>query len=216
MANRILSAICIFTMLLSASESLGDTYVVPLNVSGSYNMGQSKSIEFDLGVQLYQVQSVRFVCAGNVTAGLNYSFQPYGDYFGCFLNAEPYYMYAVGPTVGASTYPSPQYFSGQYLFNPFIGDETWNFLLDGHATGYVKLATIYSIPEFPPYSYPHGYLDSASIIIEATPVCPTDNNLASYEPSSVCLSVTTQRLLPPGLLSAVSMTCLLLPKEATS
>ncbi len=192
--------ISVLALFLTATIASGDTFVVPLSVTGSYSCGQSKAIEFDLGVPLLQVNSAYFVCSGSVTAGLDYWFLPYGDKFACFLNAEPHYMFAEGPTVGAFTWPSPQFFSGQYLFEPFFGSETWNFLLDGHATGWVELEGIAYLPEFPPYSFPTGYLSSASIIIDAIPLTfPSPGPLASYEPTELLLSVTTDPAKDPTL-----------------
>jgi hypothetical protein len=192
--------ISVIALLLAAAIASGDTFVVPLSVTGSYNSGQSRAIEVNLGVPLLQVNSAYFICSGNVTAGLNYWLQPYGSYFNCYLSADNGYMYAKGPTVGAATWPSPQLFSGQYLFQPFWSGETWNFLLDGHATGSVGMPTWAFIPEFPPYSLPTGYLSSASIIIDAIPLTfPPPGALASYEPAEMLLFVTTDPLNDPTL-----------------
>ena len=151
-----------------------ETYVVPLpGCLGPYTMAQKKPFTIDLGVELLQINEVRFMCAGTVTAGLDYWMHPLPDYFHGFFDTDPGYMTANGPTVGASTYPLPEYFSDNPQFVPKFG-ATWDFLLDGQANGVVVLSAIMSIPEFPPISYPTGYLQVASIEIVAVPLLVGD------------------------------------------
>ena len=82
-------------------------------------------------------------------------------------------MIAIGPRVGASTYPLPEYFSDNPQFTPEFG-ATWGFLLDGQANGVVELAAIYTVPEFPLKSPATGYLQVASIEIVAVPLLVGD------------------------------------------
>ena len=150
------------------------TYVVPLpGCLGYYTMGESESFTIDLGVDLRQINEVRFICAGTVTGGLDYWMEAYSDHFYGFFDTEPGYMIAVGPTVGASTYPSPESFSDNPRFEPRFG-ATWDFLLDGKADGSVDLSNIMFMPEFPPISLPTGYLEDASIEINAVPLFAGD------------------------------------------
>ncbi|MHC4154958.1 MAG: hypothetical protein ACYST6_08565 [Planctomycetota bacterium] len=60
----------------------------------------------------------------------------------------------------------PEPFSGESPFRPLLKG-TWDFLCDGHATGWVDMPGTLWTPEFPPKAHASGYLGSASIIIEA-------------------------------------------------
>ena len=51
---------------------------------------------------------------------------------------------------------------------------TWDFLLDGKADGLVELGVIAYVPEFPPISFPTGYLQVAVIEINAVPLLVGD------------------------------------------
>jgi hypothetical protein len=142
------------------------TFIVPLEAEGSYVTGQETLFEFDLGVMLSDVNEVVFVCNGTITAGVSYIWTPFSWLFSAYLDADTGYMLAEGPWAGEDTFPSPEPFTGQPQFRPH-SEETWDFLLDGHATGRVSFPAIYYIPEFPPREFPYGYLSSASIIVNA-------------------------------------------------
>ncbi|UCC22578.1 MAG: hypothetical protein JSW23_00445 [Planctomycetota bacterium] len=146
------------------------TYVVPLpGCLGYYSMGASEPFTINLGVELLQINEVRFTCAGTVTAGLDYWMEPISDRFYAYFDTEPGYIIAVGPAVGENTYPLPEYFSDNPRFEPMFG-ATWDFLLDGQADGLVVLSALYFLPEFPPISLPSGYLQAASIEMNALPL----------------------------------------------
>jgi hypothetical protein len=132
-------------------------------------MGQGKSFTINLGEPLFQINEVRFICGGTVTAGLDYWMNPYSDQFYGFFDTDPGYMAAVGPLVGASTYPMPEPFSANAEFDPYYGS-TWDFLLDGQAVGTVYLSMVYCMPEFPQKLPASGYLSVAQIQIDAIPL----------------------------------------------
>jgi hypothetical protein len=100
---------------------------------------------------------------------------PFSDYFYGYFSASPGYMSANGPSVGAGTYPLPQSFSANVIFTPTSG-ATWNFLLDGQASGSVYLATKYAMPEFPNKQPASGYISAAQIQIDAIPLIIGDFN----------------------------------------
>jgi hypothetical protein len=149
------------------------TYLISIPVTGSYTMGQGKSFTIDLGEPLYEVNEVRFICQGTVTAGLDYWMMPVSDKFSGFFDTDPGYMIAEGPSVGAGTYPIPEPFSADVEFEPWFG-ATWDFMLDGQATGTVYLDMIVVIPEFPLQLPPSGYLSAAQIQIDAIPLITGD------------------------------------------
>lgn len=132
-------------------------------------MGQSKSFTIDLGEPLSQINEVRFICQGTVTAGLSYYMTPFSDKFYGFFDTDPGYMAAYGPLAGAGTYPIPEPFSANVKFDPYFGS-TWVFLLDGQAAGTVNLSAVYTIPEFPLKLSASGYLSVVQIQIDAIPL----------------------------------------------
>jgi len=153
---------------------IGAVFVVPLpGCLGSYTAGERKAFTIDLGVELQQINVVRFICAGTVTAGLSYYATPIPAKFCASFDTDPEFMWAIGPKVGASTYPLPEYFSDNPRFEP-MGGATWDFLLDGQADGWVVLSSIVYVPEQPPISFPTGYLEAASIRINAVPLLAGD------------------------------------------
>ena len=153
-----------------------ETYVVPLPAClGYYTTHENEPFTIDLGVELLQINEVRFVCAGTVTAGLDYGMNPLSDHFCAYFTDPGFYIIAVGPTVGASTYPLPESFSDNPQFTLGLG-ATWDFLLDGQADGLVYLDPIVSAPEYPPISHPTGYLQAASIEINAVPLGDFDRS----------------------------------------
>ncbi len=171
---RINGLLLIITAILGICSVVeADIYIIQLPVCGSYTMGQSRSFTIDLGTELLQINEVRLICEGTVTAGLDYWWNPFSDYFYGFFDTEPGYMWAKGPLVGASTYPLPEPFSDNPKFVPEFG-ATWDFLLDGQANGSVILSGIFFIPEFPPKAFPSGYLEVAIIQINAVPLLAGD------------------------------------------
>jgi hypothetical protein len=162
---KFLSVLVILSFCLKADAKI---YLISIPVTGSYSMGQSKPFTINLGEPLVQINQVRLICQGTVTAGLDYWMNPVSDkFYGYF--PSPNAMMASGPSVGAATYPLPQSFSADVIFTPLSG-ATWDFLLDGQASGTINLSVIYTIPEFPLRSPPSGYLSSAQILIDAVPL----------------------------------------------
>lgn len=160
------SIVTILFVMFTAVPAGAETFTVPLQVSGYYEEGDSMPFEFDLGVSLCWITRVRFVCQGTITAGLSCDWQPFSWEFQARLYAEPGYQVASGPQAGAATYPLPEPFAGESAFRRLLGG-TWDFLLDGQAAGYVVLPVVIYAPEWPPRELPRGYLEAASIIIEA-------------------------------------------------
>lgn len=153
----------------SSAAVKANTFVIPLDVDGFYNGGQEVSFEFDLGTTLTEVQSARFIGSGSITAGLDYWGDPVSVQFEARLLTGINYMYARGPYAGASTWPDPEPFDCDSVFNPAFG-ATWDFLLDGHAEVCVLLWGPTGPISYPPQLNSSGTITSASIIIEATPV----------------------------------------------
>ncbi len=170
--QRFFSVLIIMCFCLTANTK---TYLISIPVTGSYTMGQGKSFTIDLGEPLYEVNEVRLICQGTVTAGLGNLMEPYSDEFYGFFDTDPGFMMAVGPSAGAGTYPLPEPFSANVEFESYFG-ATWDFLLDGQADGEVYLSEIYFIPEFPPISFPSGYINTAQIQIDAIPLITGDFN----------------------------------------
>ena len=169
--NRLLLIITAILGIRSVVEA--DTYIIPLPVCGSYTMGQGRDFTIDVGTELLQINEVRFVCEGTVTAGLGYWMNPFSDNFYGFFDTDPGYMVAYGPMVGASTYPLPEPFSDNPEFVPKFG-ATWDFLLDGQANGSVILSMVFCMPEFPHKAPASGYLEVATIQIDAVPLLAGD------------------------------------------
>jgi hypothetical protein len=148
---------------------------VTITLFGILRVVSATTFEFDLGVILSDVNEVKFICDGTITAGVDYWGEPFSWNFSAYLDADTRYMFAKGPWAGEDTYPYPEPFSGQSQFRPHFGG-TWDFLLDGHATGRVYFSVVYIIPEFPPRKLPCGYLSSASIIVNADLLGDFDGN----------------------------------------
>lgn len=162
----------VFSMALvfgSSAAVKANIFVVPLDVDGFYNGGDTVNFEFDLGTALTEVQSARFICSGSITAGLDYWGDPVSCRFEARLLTGVNYMFARSPYAGASEWPDPEPFSCDSVFNPAAG-ATWDFLLDGHTEGCVFLWGPEGPISYPPQSNSSGTITSASIIIEATPV----------------------------------------------
>ena len=87
------------------------TFVVLPDVNGFYNGGDEVSFEFDLGTTLTEVESVRFICEGSITAGLDYWGTPVSVKFEARLLTGTEYWYARSPNAGSSTWPNPEPFS---------------------------------------------------------------------------------------------------------
>jgi hypothetical protein len=167
----ILIIVVIVICFINGSHKSGkaETFVVPLEVTGPYPFpGMQVPFSFDLGVNLLAVQQVRFYSKGTITAGIDYGGLPFSWCFeASFHPGSLQWWIAEGPLAGATTWPEPELFEGDAVFGRLFGSETWDFLLDGHAEGWVEFPMVITVPEFPPQQYPSGYLESASIIIEA-------------------------------------------------
>ncbi len=166
---RIILGVCLAVVVCCGGVLHAETIVIPLPGAGPYLFpGVSVPFSFDLGVPLTEIQEARFNCQGSVTAGVDYFGNPFSWHFSAWLSADPGYWVAVGPDAGAATWPDPEPFAGESVLEELLGG-TWDFLLDGQADGDVSLEGMYYTPEFPPQQFPSGYLDAASLIIEATP-----------------------------------------------
>lgn len=161
----------IVAVLACALPASGTTFTVPLpELVGAYPAGTSRYFSFDLGMALVSVQSVAIEWQGSILAG--YGTAPISSDLIAVIGQEtPRASYwAISPRVGASTYPQPEPFSAQTHFLHLSGATGWNLLLDGQASGYVHIDPLVSVPEVPPPIQPYGWLDSATLVIEATPV----------------------------------------------
>ncbi|MCX5638808.1 MAG: PEP-CTERM sorting domain-containing protein [Planctomycetota bacterium] len=154
--------VCSIAFLISSAISYADIYQIPLDVNGYYEFGDSILFNIDLGTQLTEVHDVRFNCSGDIAAI---------DALGLF---ECTFFAGVAKCQHAYTdVISSPFFTPFTCDNiPFISSNsaTWDFLLDGEASGYIRLITnIVYIPEFPP-EHIYGNIYSASLSINATPV----------------------------------------------
>lgn len=148
--------------LISSAISYADIYQIPLDVNGYYEFLHPISFNLDLGTQLTEIHDVRFNCSGDIAA-----IDAPGLFECTFLAGVAKWQHAYTDVISS---PS---------FTPFICDNipfissnsaTWDFLLDGEASGYVQLITnIGYIPEFPP-EHIYGNIYSASVSINAVPV----------------------------------------------
>ena len=158
---------------LLGGQAQGDTFVVPLDAAGPYQMYESVYFDFDLGVELSAVYDVRVDWAGGVRAGVSCDFEPFPWMFELWLPVDGGgYKVASGPEVGLATYPDPEPFAAVSTFRSIAGGYGWDFLLDGAASGWVELAFLLYFPECPPRVFPSGSLEGASLIIDGTPVDP--------------------------------------------
>jgi hypothetical protein len=132
-------------------------------------------ISIDLGMSLQEIHDVRFNCSGDISAigapGL----------FECtFLAGTAQWQHAYTDVVSS---PSFAPFTSNNISFVSSNGATWDFLLDGNASVYVRLITnMMYIPENPPDSI-YGHIYSASLTIDATPATPVP------EPTSMLLLV---------------------------
>lgn len=154
---------CILVSILS-NPVCAAIYSVSLNVNGYYGFNDPTDFNIDLGVQFTQIHEVRFQAQGDIYAvdapGL----------FECTLIAAPAKgQHSYGPEIPPSSPPVSVPFDCDATFIASNG-ATWDFLLDGKAVGYVRLITSATYPpEFPPENIT-GNINSASLLIDATPV----------------------------------------------
>lgn len=166
--THLLLAVPVLAVLLTAGSLQAVTYTVPLCTNRPFTTA-AMDFSLDLGTALSSVQSVSFQYDGNITAGRYSDGTPYNSKFiAGFYNSGA--IYTSSPYAGAATWPNPEPLSG-IVPMPDSGGASWTFLLDGQATGYVQLSNVMwwdGTP--PPLNNPSGYMNSASLIIEATPV----------------------------------------------
>ena len=148
--------------LISSAISYADIYQIPLDVNGYYEFHDSISFNIDLGTQLTEVHDVRFNCSGDVAA-----IDAPGLFECTFFAGAAKWQHAYTDVIYSASFTP---FTCDNI--PFISSNsaTWDFLLDGEASGYMRLITnIIYIPEFPP-EHIYGNIYSASLSINATPV----------------------------------------------
>ena len=154
---------CILVLILN-NIIYAATYSVPLNVNGYYTFNDLVDFNIDIGVQLTQINEVRFQAQGDISAvdapGL----------FECtFIAAPAKWQHSYSPEIIPSSPPVSVPFDCDATFISSNG-ATWDFLLDGQANGYVRLITSVAYPpEFPPDDIT-GNINSASLFIDANPV----------------------------------------------
>jgi hypothetical protein len=154
--------ICSIVVFIFCTISYGDIYEIPLAVEGYYEFNNSISFNIDLGTELTEIHDVRFSCSGDI-AGIDAP----GMFECTFIAGAAKWQHAYTDAISSPTYTA---FTDDNI--PFISSNsaTWDFLLDGEGSGYVRLITnIIYIPEFPP-EHIYGNLSSASLSINATPV----------------------------------------------
>jgi len=160
-------------------------YEVPLAVNGRYSAGDRIDFIFDLGVELIAIDSVQFYCKGEVTAGLSFRSTPFSWMFEAWLPASPGYWIARSPSVGDSTYPLAEPFEDTSTFTDLLSP-TWDFLLDGKSDGWVELPVVMHIPEEPPLIMPSGQIESAKLIISASPL----HEISALDPLNIAVLIS--------------------------
>jgi len=204
--SRMLGSVVVMAAVgaLLGGQAQGDTFVVPLDATGPYQMYESVYFDFDLGVELSAVYDVRVDWAGGVTGGVNCYWEPFSWCFEVWLSTEDGAKVAEGPWAGEVTYPDPEPFAAVSEFSTISGSYGWGFLMDGTASGRVELAFIRYVPECPPRVFPSGFLEGASLIIDGTPVDPAlihtepeaDGTLPRIGCNAVLLTFDGQITLP--------------------
>jgi len=168
--------LCVF---LTASAALGSTYTMPITLTGTYlEGGAARSQTIDFGVGLESIQAVSITWSGSVTGGT----KGYGGPPPFPVTTTPYdcglvawftsgtdgiVKQAIGPVAGADTYPSPESFSRT---DTFTGSASWSFLLDGRAQISVQMDTVYFLDPPRYRTYAQGNLNSATLVLEGSPV----------------------------------------------
>jgi len=181
MGVRICSAVLLAAMCAFCTAN-ADTYTLSVPCAGQY--GPTRYFDINFGVQLISVQRLTMHWSGYVvpgwwTPGVEPGVPgPWPGQFLCALSRDTggssKWVYTDG--LGATTYPNPEFFGLASEFTPVAGDTSWGFLLDGCARMYVQFAPAYHparLPPWPPWgrNYPPvGYLDSATLVLQATPV----------------------------------------------
>jgi len=161
------SALFLFFLSNFCFVSLAKVWLISIPVTGPYTMGQSKPFTINIGEPLAQINEVRLILNGTVTGGVGYNYDTVKDNFYAYFPAPaPDAMLASGPLAGYYLCPEPFY--ANIAFEP-VSSATWDFLLDGQASGNVVLSMIFSIPEFPIRTAPSGSISSAQIQIDAIP-----------------------------------------------
>jgi hypothetical protein len=154
--------IIFLVFLISNAISWADIYQIPLDVDGYYEIFQVVDFNIDLGTELIQIHNVRFNCIGDISA-----IDAPGLFECTFFAGTAKWQHAYTDVIFS---PSFTPFTCNNI--PFVSsnDATWDFLLDGNASGYVGLITsAMFFPENPPDEI-YGHIYSASLTIDATPV----------------------------------------------
>lgn len=141
------------TLVALASAACATTYTLPLSCSGPFAAGARWTTTADFGVSFLSISSVSIDWSGDADIGrVTATFR--GDGTGIMREAES--------TSG--------YFDVVQPFQPYLGQSSWAFLLDGRATLNIDFSTIVGIPENPPPPQPHYHMTSAALVLEGTPV----------------------------------------------
>jgi len=152
-------------VLLASTVCCAETYDITLaEECGNYVFSESKQFHIDLETDFEAIHEARFKCEGTIVTegrpGVFYA------YLGEKSQGEVYH-YAMGTVISNN---GPEQFTCDVLFKkiPYSFD-TWNFLLDGEADGLIRLFITGGY--FPGQKFNiTGTIDSASIVINASPV----------------------------------------------
>ena len=148
---RLVLSIVILVAL--ATAACATTYTLPLSCSGPSAAGERWSTTADLGVSFSSISSVSIDWSGDADTN--------GHVIASLRDAGTTWRRGKGPS-GLFDLVTP--------LDPYLGQSSWAFLLDGRATLNIDFDAIYGIPENPPPPQPHYNMTFAVLVLEGTPV----------------------------------------------
>ena len=165
----LLSALMAIVALSGVTRA--DVFEVPLP-TGEYYFKQRQPFSLDLGTELAEIRSVRVHAEGSIVAPLA---GPYGlegtrpingtFAFGLFRDGQQSATSVTSSLAGRATYPDPEPFAE---IVPFGQNQSWQFLLDGKADGFVQF--VHGDLITGAAGDGRGILSTATLIIDATPI----------------------------------------------
>lgn len=169
-------SIALLLVICCAGTLQAATFTVNLPCTGSYYAGEQYSTIIDLGQSFTSIQSVSVAWSGKIWGGL-VPMPPYnsvptnGRVIAAIWNdSNAISKQGTTPSLGAATYPSPASFDCTTALTPYLGNSSWDFLLDGKTRVTIDFSQILTIPENGMPIQPRYQLDSASLIVDGTPV----------------------------------------------
>jgi hypothetical protein len=185
--KRAVCACVIFSVLMVvATCAQAATYTYTLSGSaGTYGPGASRAFSVDFGHSFSSIQSMSIVWSGSVTPGY-YQFYdlntnsirsgPWTGQFGAYITELGLIKHAATTDYGESTYPSSESFD---VTSSFTAQGSWAQLLDGKTTMGIEFdPIILGNPGPGTFDAPSGYLNGATLVLQATAVPEPTSALA--------------------------------------